>query len=488
MSTRGRLLSIGLTAFLILGLLLTAYAPAGESTTEPIYDDIISCLEDAVKDVNDGQVYLNNNKFEEARQCNVDAQIHLSDAEALLGMAGLSDIEEENIGLAVSGWSETLIALNNMIDVLEIIKTEDWLTWGPYHKIIESLMEAQNKLTGVKEILSDITDPELTEGFNELSWWLTTVDESLTQLQTEEMLNAIWVYTYIAKINTESVRDLAIEVTRPVVGNEEEVTEIFNYVRDNIKYVKDPRFTELNFDYIQSPSQTIERAAGDCDDHAVLLASLLEAVGYSTKLCFVDTDEEEPLEPNHMNVIVTIDDTEYILEATCKTCKMGEYPGEMYYEGYDYAEFKAMMLEAMGEGLAPAAPLNIYSIEFCSEMPQGNRDYSVQPNATYQMSDTIYYYCEVSGATSKRVENGYEIWIKITEFRLFNPEDTMIMNVSEWGEVHETLDHVSEYIWFRFWIQLRAGRLPGQYRIEMVATDMLSGRKGTQTAYFIRQM
>ena len=488
MSTRGRLLSIGLTAFLILGLLLTACAPAGELTAKPTYDDIISYCDEVVKDVSRGQVYLNNNKFEEARQGNVDAQIHLSDAETLMGKAALSDVEENDIRLVISGCSEALIGINNMIDVLEAMKTGDWLTWGPYHEVIDSLMEAQNKLTRAKEIFSDITDPELTEGFDELTESLLTLDESLTQLQTEEMLKAIWVYTYIAKIDTEAVRDLAIEVTRPAVGNEEEVTEIFNYVRDNIKYVKDPRFTELNFDYIQSPSQTIERAAGDCDDHAVLLASLLEAVGYSTKLCFVDTDEEEPLEPDHMNVIVTIDDTEYILEATCKTCKMGEYPGEMYYEGYDYAEFKAMMLEAMGQGLAPAAPLSIYSFEFCSERPQGNRDYSVQPNATYQMSDMIYYYFEVSGHTSKKVENGYEIWVKITEFRLFNPEDTMIMNVSEWGEVHETLDHVSEYIWMRFWIQLRAGQLPGQYRIEMVATDMLSGRKGTQTAYFIRQM
>jgi len=135
-----------------------------------------------------------------------------------------------------------------------------------------------------------------------------------------------------------------------------------------------------------------------------------------------------------------------------------------------------------------AAPLNISSIEFCSEEPRGDRNYSVQPDATYQMNDIVYYYFEVFISTSKRVENGYEIWVKITEFRLFNPEDTMIMNISEYGEVHETLDYVPVYFWFWFCFEIAADQPPGQYRIEVVATDMLSGRKGTQTAYFSRQV
>lgn len=61
-----------------------------------------------------------------------------------------------------------------------------------------------------------------------------------------------------------------------------EVEAIFYFVRDYIRYVKDPKGME----YIQTPPymlKTIEmeqKAAGDCDDQTVLTLSLLKSIGY----------------------------------------------------------------------------------------------------------------------------------------------------------------------------------------------------------------
>jgi len=322
----------------------------GQPSEPPTYDEIVDLLSEAEAEINHMEVYLDNSRFEEARQSALDVQLTLSDVKILKSEADLTQSEEGDLELAVEYFTEIMIGLSTAIDVLEMMATGGWLTWGPYHEVLRGLNNTIDRLTSAQEMGIEIIDPGLAEGIKELDEPIETLSEAIDMLNDEDLLKAIIIYTYIDKIDPESVRDLAIEITQEATTDKKEVEELFYYVRDTIKYVKDPRLTELDFDYIQPPSQTVERKAGDCDDHAVLLASLLESIGYSTKVCFVDTDEEEPFEADHMNIIVTVDGDEYILESTCKDCKMGEYPGDMYGEEYDYAEFKAMMLEAMREG------------------------------------------------------------------------------------------------------------------------------------------
>jgi len=50
-----------------------------------------------------------------------------------------------------------------------------------------------------------------------------------------------------------------------------------------ISYITDPN-GEDNLDYTQLPEETLKRRGGDCDDLAILYASLLEAVGIETRL------------------------------------------------------------------------------------------------------------------------------------------------------------------------------------------------------------
>ena len=74
------------------------------------------------------------------------------------------------------------------------------------------------------------------------------------------------------------VRNEAIAITRGIRSKDfpAEVRAIYDWVTDNIRFVKDPRGVET----VATPQKTLELGAGDCDDQAVLICSLLESVGH----------------------------------------------------------------------------------------------------------------------------------------------------------------------------------------------------------------
>lgn len=55
-----------------------------------------------------------------------------------------------------------------------------------------------------------------------------------------------------------------------------EIFAIWQFVRDRIRYVRDIR----NVETLQDAEYTLTQGAGDCDDKAVLTASLLESIGH----------------------------------------------------------------------------------------------------------------------------------------------------------------------------------------------------------------
>lgn len=58
-----------------------------------------------------------------------------------------------------------------------------------------------------------------------------------------------------------------------------EVSEIWQFVTNNIRYVRDVNGVET----LQTPEKTMEFGQGDCDDQSVLIASLLESIGHPTR-------------------------------------------------------------------------------------------------------------------------------------------------------------------------------------------------------------
>ena len=71
---------------------------------------------------------------------------------------------------------------------------------------------------------------------------------------------------------------------------------IYDYTNENIAYVRDPN----DIEFIQSAQKTLKREFGDCDDHVILNAALLETLGIPTRLKVVATNRKKPRSFSHI--------------------------------------------------------------------------------------------------------------------------------------------------------------------------------------------
>jgi len=83
------------------------------------------------------------------------------------------------------------------------------------------------------------------------------------------------------------VRNRAAEVARlyPGAYNIYQVCALFDMVKEKIEYVSDPRGNDV----WEPANVTLKVGAGDCEDQAILLSSMLEAVGGTTRVYLTDT-------------------------------------------------------------------------------------------------------------------------------------------------------------------------------------------------------
>jgi hypothetical protein len=168
-----------------------------------------------------------------------------------------------------------------------------------------------------------------------------------------------------AALTDLQVRDTAVRVVaragvRPknYVG---EVNAIFQFVRDRVRYVKDPVGVEL----VHSPTEVLKRMAGDCDDKAVVLSALLQAVGHKTRFEVVAV---RPGEFHHVTVRVLLGGKWVPLDPTIEQATPGwEHPRiirrKVYGEsasvadlgGYDFREVESISRTVNREYLEAAA-------------------------------------------------------------------------------------------------------------------------------------
>jgi len=79
-----------------------------------------------------------------------------------------------------------------------------------------------------------------------------------------------------------------------------EAETIFQWIKDNIRYTRDP----LNAEWLQEPDVTLREGQADCDCSAVLMASLCAAIGMQTGFETVRADPAHPDEYVHVYAIV----------------------------------------------------------------------------------------------------------------------------------------------------------------------------------------
>lgn len=66
----------------------------------------------------------------------------------------------------------------------------------------------------------------------------------------------------------------------PIRDYRAEAVAMFNYVRENVRYTRDP----YNVERYSTARRTLELEIGDCDDMTILLGSLLQAVGLPIRI------------------------------------------------------------------------------------------------------------------------------------------------------------------------------------------------------------
>lgn len=94
-------------------------------------------------------------------------------------------------------------------------------------------------------------------------------------------------YVDVINVNNKELSIFASKLTKSCDSGDNicEINTIFNYVANSIKYRSDTRATEN----IKDPFETLEAGAGDCEDQAILLNSLMEQLGHKTFIVFTDT-------------------------------------------------------------------------------------------------------------------------------------------------------------------------------------------------------
>lgn len=101
---------------------------------------------------------------------------------------------------------------------------------------------------------------------------------------------------------------------------------LFYFVRDQITYVPDPQF----HDELENPLVVLRTGGADCEDMAVLVSALQQAIGNEARLVFV---------PGHAYAQVRIPkykDQWLNLETTCKTCKFNDIPTDTQLQPKEY--------------------------------------------------------------------------------------------------------------------------------------------------------
>lgn len=107
-----------------------------------------------------------------------------------------------------------------------------------------------------------------------------------------------------------------------------QVERLFSFVQNQIRYVHDIAGVEM----VQTPEVTLTRRSGDCDDKAVLLATLLESIGHPSRFVAVGF---KPGKFSHVYVETKVGNAWIALDAT-----------EPHPPGWTPPNVKARMVES----------------------------------------------------------------------------------------------------------------------------------------------
>jgi hypothetical protein len=137
-------------------------------------------------------------------------------------------------------------------------------------------------------------------------------------------------------------------------------------------------------------------------------------------------------------------------------------------------------------GDTPSEPgiIQIENIEICSDV-LGDRDYTVKPDGIFNVGDTVWIYFEAFHLDWNYSSGTYEVWYRADNVDVYAPDGELYMTVTSPFDFHQTgLDKVPDYLWGALYIDLPSSSPGGQYKVELLFSDVLSDLADAITVYF----
>lgn len=299
-----------------------------------------------------------------------------------------------------------------------------------------------------------------------------------------------------------TVRNTAIQTAKKHPGsyNIYQVCYLFDYVEDNIEYVSDPRGLE----YMAKPGETLTAGGGDCDDYAILLTALINAIGGTPRIYITE---------DHMFTSVYIGDENNINAIESSISEYYNTPVTLHYltddsgvwllldptSSFFYAGGLPTVAKPTGTGwtfenatnitVIDVTPnfkdiqdgLNMTDMIFCSYV-RNDQDYDEQTNATYDSGDNIWMYYETSNFDMEKQDGTYDIWLKYS-LKVYDSDNNIVYEDLDWNEFHESSTTVPGVIWSSGTLET-SDYQKDQYKVEMTVKDMISGDSKTVGSYF----
>jgi hypothetical protein len=158
-----------------------------------------------------------------------------------------------------------------------------------------------------------------------------------------------------------------------------QVAELHRFVNDTITYVPDPNATN----YIAPPDETLATEAGDCDCQATLVASLVEAIGVSTRLVRCQSTDGSWHALAEVYMADSTNDTQSVdSELTDYYDSIG-YPYETYTYGYEISD---------GEFWYPADTAMGRYVGDIEQLSNNGYVHGPHPDGSWSWHNAEYYY------------------------------------------------------------------------------------------------
>jgi hypothetical protein len=147
------------------------------------------------------------------------------------------------------------------------------------------------------------------------------------------LIDEIWKGIQDPKIQQLASRILE-EYDVPSRDWEAESRAVFEWVRSNIRYTRDPEGLEL----FRKPLRTVQLGIADCDDMSILICALLGTIGHTLLLRVIGVSSNDPEHIYPVDLLPPGDSTYALaLDATRPESMGWEVPEEqrLFWEDYD---------------------------------------------------------------------------------------------------------------------------------------------------------